>query len=132
MSRWLSESAYLGRYLGSGAVNTLVGIAVIFVLMWLHISPFIANVAGYAVGFIFGFMLTKKYVFRSNGHFLAESIRYLIAFIVSFLFNFLVLHYSINILKFPAASAQLAAAAGYTLLMYILTRVFVFKTKLNN
>ncbi len=134
MSRWRSESAYLGRYAGSGALNTLVGFAVIFMLMWLGISPFIANVAGYAVGFILGFVLSKKFVFRSNGHFVAEGVRYLIAFIISFSCNLLALHFALTVLNFHAAIAQIAAAASYTLIMYLLIRIFVFspKSKIDN
>lgn len=126
MSRWRIESVYLGRYAGSGALNSVSGFAVIFLLMWLGISPLIANVSGYAIGFILGFVLSKKFVFRRNGHFIAEGIRYLVAFIFSFLCNLLVLRFALNILNIQAVAAQVAAAASYTLVMYILIRVFVF------
>lgn len=114
------------RYAGSGSLNTLTGFAVIFLLMWLGVSPFWANVGGYTAGFILGFMLTKKFVFRSNGHFVAESIRYLIAFIVSFLVNLLALRLSLYEMEFNAPAAQIVAAGSYTLTMYFLTRFFVF------
>lgn len=129
MSRWRSESVYLGRYAGSGVLNTLVGFAVIFLLMWLGISPFVANVAGYAVGFILGFVLSKKFVFRSDGHFVAEGIRYLVAFIVAFVCNLLTLRVVLSVFNMHAALAQVAAAISYTLIMYLLTRVFVFSPK---
>jgi len=124
MSRWRAESTYLGRHVGSGALNTLVGFAVIFVLMWLGVSPYISNVAGYAVGFIFGFVLSKKFVFRSNGHFVTEGVRYFVAFLISFLCNLLILHYLL--INFSALASQIAAAAGYTVIMYLLARTFVF------
>lgn len=126
MSRWNTEFVYLGRYVGSGSLNTMTGFAVIFLLMWLGLSPFLANVAGYTVGFILGFVLTKKFVFRSNGHFVAESFRYLIAFLISFLVNLLVLRLSIDAMKLNVVAAQVVAAGSYTLLMYFLTRLFVF------
>ncbi len=129
MSKWRGESAYIVRYAGSGALNTVVGFSVIFMLMWLGISPFIANVAGYAVGFILGFVLSRKFVFRSDGHFVAESVRYLIAFIISFLCNLLVLSFVLSTLYFHALTAQVTAMMSYTLLMYILTRAFVFSPK---
>jgi putative flippase GtrA len=114
------------RYAGSGSLNTLSGFAVIFLLMWLGVSPWLANVAGYAVGFVLGFMLTKRFVFRSNGHIVTESVRYLIAFAIAFLFNLLMLQLSLNGLGLPAIAAQLVAAASYTLSMYFLSRVYVF------
>lgn len=126
MSRWRVESGYLGRYLGVGSVNTIVGFVAIFLLMWLGVSPIIANVAGYAVGFCLGFVLSKKLVFRSDGHFVAEGFRYLLAFFVSFLVNLLVLRLCLYVLDLPKVWGQLMAGASYTLLMYFLTRLFVF------
>jgi putative flippase GtrA len=111
---------------GSGSLNTMSGFTVIFLLMWLGLSPFLANVAGYTVGFILGFVLTKKFVFRSNGNFVTESVRYLIAFVISFLVNLLVLRLSLGAMKLHVVAAQVVAAGSYTLLMYLLTRFFVF------
>jgi len=124
---WTKETGYLKRYAGSGIVNTIVGFAVIFLAMAVGFSPIMSNVAGYAIGFILGFVLSKKFVFRSNGYFVAESIRYIVAFIISFLFNLFILHFVLDTLNFNAFAAQVVAAASYTLLMYILTRTFVFR-----
>lgn len=123
--RW-NEVAYLVRYAGTGVINTIVGFIVIFAAMALGFSPIISNMAGYAVGFMLGFVLSKTFVFRSNGHLITESVRYLFAFVISFLFNLLVLRYSIIYLSFHPMASQVLAAACYTLLMYILTRLFVF------
>jgi len=94
----------------------------------LGFSPIVSNVAGYSIGFTLGFVLSKKFVFRSNGHFVAESVRYLFAFIISCLFNLLVLRLTLIYMNFHVVASQVAAAASYTLLMYILTRLFVFDT----
>lgn len=127
-SDWRKEATYLTRYAGSGIVNTIVGFIVIFSAMALGFSPMVSNVVGYAVGFTLGFVLSKKFVFRSNGHFVAESVRYLVAFVISFLFNLLVLRLALVYLNFNAVTSQVAAAVSYTVLMYILTRLFVFDT----
>jgi putative flippase GtrA len=125
---WWKEARYLTRYVGSGLINTLAGFVVIFSAMALGFSPMVSNVAGYALGFTLGFVLSKKFVFRSNGHYVAESVRYLIAFAISFLFNLLVLRLALIYLNFHVVASQVVAAAGYTLLMYTLTRLFVFGT----
>lgn len=126
MSRWRSESAYLGRYAGSGVLNTFVGFTVIFLLMGFGVSPIIANVGGYLVGLIFGFFVAKKIVFRSEGHATTEGIRYLAAFLASFVINLLVLQFALASLHWNAIPAQLLAAATYTTIMYLLTRWLVF------
>jgi putative flippase GtrA len=123
-----TESRYITRYMGSGVINTIVGFGIIFSAMAAGFSPMISNIFGYTVGFTLGFLLSKKFVFRSDGHFVLESVRYLIAFIAAFLFNLLVLHLSLNYLKFDAITAQIIAAVSYTLPMYLLTRLFVFGT----
>ena len=124
MSRWRSETALLGRYAGSGALNTLAGFAVIFALMALGFSPYIANIGGYLAGFILGFVVSKKFVFRSNGHFVTESIRYLLAFLVCFALNLFALKLALT--RINPFAAQIVAAVVYTGMMYLFTRYFVF------
>ena len=124
MSKCISESSYLTRYAGSGALNTVAGFAVIFAVMALGFSPYIANITGYLVGFILGFIVSKKFVFRSNGHFVSESIRYLAAFLICFGLNLLSM--KIALTNVHALFAQLIAAVVYTGTMYLLTRHFVF------
>lgn len=114
----------MARYAGSGALNTVAGFAVIFTLMALGFSPYIANIGGYLMGFILGFVVSKKFVFRSNGHFVAESVRYLIAFMICFGLNLLALKFALT--QVTALLAQLLAAVVYTGSMYLLTRWFVF------
>ncbi|MDD2720667.1 MAG: GtrA family protein [Gallionella sp.] len=126
MSRWKSESAYLGRYAGSGALNTVAGFAVIFALTGLSFSPYLANVGGYLTGFVLGFVVSRKFVFRSNGHFVAESVRYLLAFLCCFALNLAALKFALDWLQMAALLAQLFAAVVYTGAMYALTRWFVF------
>lgn len=126
ISSWSKEAVYLSRYAGSGVINTLVGFAVIFIAMIAGFSPMVSNIAGYAVGFILGFVLSKKFVFRSNGCFVAESMRYLIAFMVCFIFNLIALWVALNILGLHAMLAQFVAAGCYTMLMYLATRTYVF------
>ena len=128
ISNWWREAVYFIRYSGAGLVNTIVGFVVILSAMALNFSPIISNVAGYTVGFILGFVLSKKFVFRSNNHFVSESIRYLLAFVISFLINLLVLHLALNNLNFNALASQVVAAISYTVFMYLLTRFFVFNS----
>jgi putative flippase GtrA len=126
MSNWQAETAYVGRYAGSGLLNTLVGFSVIFVLMALGVSPIVANIGGYFVGLILGFVLSKKLVFRSEGHVTTESLRYLAAFLACFILNLIVLQSALSVLRLNAILAQLLAAATYTIAMYLLSRFMVF------
>jgi putative flippase GtrA len=126
-SNWRNEVKRLTRYAGSGVINTIIGFIVIFSAMALGISPMISNVAGYAVGLMLGFVFSKKFVFRSNGHFVTESVRYVVAFIISFLLNLLVLRIALIYSNYHVVASQVAAGASYTILMYVLARIYVFR-----
>lgn len=124
-----NEITYLTRYTGSGIVNTIVGFIVILTAMAIGFSPIVSNIAGYAVGFMLGFVLSKNFVFRSEGHFVAEGVRYLVAFIIAFLSNLLVLQMVLSYLNLHAVLCQLGAAVVYTVVMYLLTRFYVFDVR---
>jgi putative flippase GtrA len=124
---WGPELAYIVRYAGSGLVNTAVGFFVIGLAMIFGLSPIMSNITGYAVGFFFGFILSKRFVFRSDGRYVTESFRYVIAFVVSFVLNLIVLRIMTTQLGFNAIVSQLVATATYTVLMFALTRFFVFR-----
>lgn len=126
-SRWRAESKLLQRYLGVGAINTLVGFAAIFLLTWQGASPWVANVSGYAVGLTVGFVLSRTLVFGSRrGGLGREGMRYLMAFALAFLANLVVLKLSLERLDLSPYAAQLLAAATYTGAMYLLCRHVVF------
>lgn len=127
MYRWRNEAAIFSRYLGGGALNTLLGFAAIFFLMGFGVSPIVANTCGYLFGLLLGFLVAKKLVFRSNGYFVTETIRYLIAFAISFFINISVLGLLLNLLELNPYASQILAATSYTVAMYMLSRLFVFK-----
>ena len=126
MSRWRAESGYLGRYVGSGALNTVVGLSVIFGVTAVGVSPYLANVAGYAVGLVLGFWTARAFVFRGTGDINREGWRYLLSFAISWLLNFLILRWSMKTLGLDPLLAQIVAAIGYSTAMYLFGRYFVF------
>lgn len=128
MSRWRVESGYLGRYIGSGALNTVVGFAVIIAMTAAGASPYLANIAGYAVGLALGFWTARKFVFRSTGFISREGWRYLLAFGTSWLLNLLILHLSMKTMGLQPMIAQAVAAVVYSGAMYLLGRLLVFSS----
>tara|TARA_A200000113_G_scaffold213178_1_gene215371 strand:- start:142 stop:546 length:405 start_codon:yes stop_codon:yes gene_type:complete len=127
MFKWRSESNYLSRYVGSGALNTIIGWSVIFLLMAIGTSPILANISGYLLGLVLGFVISKNFVFRSAGTARDEGKRYFIAFVISFIFNLLALQFSLEVLHWNQNVAQVVAAITYTVFMYFLSLHFVFE-----
>lgn len=126
MSKLQSEMRLLWRYACAGGLNAVVGLGSIFVLTWAGSSPIIANVAGYLLGLLLAFFVAKTFVFRSGGSLAPESLRYLLAFGFSFLCNLAVLYGSLNLLKWQSGMAQFAAISTYVVVMFFMSRFFVF------
>jgi len=128
MNDWNKEILIFIRYAGSGVLNSVVGLICIFSAMSIGFSPTSSNFIGYGVGFLLGFIFSKKFVFRSNGDFVAESFRYLLFFVSCFFCNLLMLqltlYFGVN-----AVVSQLIAAVTYTSLMYLSSRLFIFNAK---
>ena len=95
--------------------------------MGFGVSPILANICGYVFGLLLGFLVAKKLVFRSNGHFVSETVRYLLAFAAAFLINLAVLELFLNMFELNPYISQILAAASYTVAMYVFSRMFVFK-----
>ena len=129
MSNTVSDAGYVARYLGGGFLNTLVGFSVIFLLMALGVAPLISNISGYAVGIMLGFLVSKKFVFKSDGKALREGWRYLASFLFCFCVNIAVLIASMDVFHLSKEISQLLAAASYTILMYLLSYHLVFVSR---
>lgn len=122
------EFLHILRYAGGGVLNTLVGVSTILLLTVVGgASPFVANIGGYLISLSFGFFISKKFIFFSNGHFGTESLRYVLSFALCFILNLLVLWTALNLLHLNVVISQLLAAGAYTFTMYLLSRFFVFK-----
>lgn len=125
MFKWQAEVRLIGRFLGSGVVNTLLGFSAIFALMAVDVAPLWANVVGYAIGMAFGFLSSRKFVFRSEGSISAQSKRYLLAFAACFFLNLFVLNFGLRFMA--AVPAQLLASVVYTFGMFLLNRLWVYR-----
>lgn len=117
---------FIWRYALAGVLNGITGFAAIFILMALGVTPFISNLSGYALGLVIGFTTSKLFVFRSKNRAASEAWRYIVAFGISYLANFIVLAVMLNWLVFPPVLAQTIAVSTYVLTMYILAHFFVY------
>lgn len=108
-----------------GVVNTAVGLAVVFGLMWYFgVSPYISNFAGHVVGVCVSFVLNSIFTFRSAVT-LMSGVRFFCAFLISLVCNMLVLKICLFTDMNPMW-AQLVAMSAYTLIFFVASRSFVF------
>lgn len=120
------ELVYLIRASLVGVINTAIGCVGIFLCSFLGASPYASNGAGYAVGLLCSFFLNRKFVFQGGQEYSGQFKRFILAFIISYAANFLMLHLALRI----GAHAILAQAMGVFLYfgcMYAIGRVWVFR-----
>ena len=126
----LAEAGRALRFALAGLANTLLGGGVIVLLDWgCGLDPHLANAGGFAVGTVVGFFLNRYFVFRA-GHSSAPVPRYVATIVVAFLANQLVLAACrgwLPPLPGKAVLAQGAAMATYTVISFLLCRLWVFR-----
>ena len=127
MWKWRHERRLISRYALAGLLNGVVSISTIYVCMSAGVSPLISNVAGYAVGLLISFSLSKVFVFESKLRTGPEFRRFLLSFLLSFLLNLAVLSALTESAQVSPFVAQLAAISAYVLVMFSLSRWVVFK-----
>ncbi|MDO8652456.1 MAG: GtrA family protein [Undibacterium sp.] len=127
MSAWVGEKGLIGRYLLSGVGNTLVGFGLIFGLMWAGVSAYAANIAGYSLGLVMGFMLSRSFVFNAAGAVSRQMLRYGLAFAACVGLNIVVLAIALEFMQINRFVSQCLAAGSYTAAMYLMNRFYVFE-----
>lgn len=110
-----------------GVINTLVGLAVIAVLLRLGAGDWIANAASYAVGLCVSFTLNRRWTFGVRSTVEAQEIgRFLAAFAVSFGANLSVLAMMRGLGFAESLIGQGMAMIAYSIVFFVLSRRFVF------
>ncbi len=125
--------ALLARFGLAGLINTGLGFAVIAGLdVGLHVSPPLANAAGYLVGMGVGFVLNRRFVFKSQTSARATAPRYISVVLAAFALNQLILRVAGAALgqgALPHLAAQLAGMAVYTVAVFTACRFWVFRAE---
>ncbi|MBF6617694.1 MAG: GtrA family protein [Candidimonas sp.] len=109
-----------------GLLNTVSGFSIILVLMWLGYSPYLSNFVGYIGGLCLSFILNKRLVFLSRGEWRTEALKFFTSFLIAYSLNFFTLYYLITFGLVPIM-AQTVSIVMYFLVMFILTRQWVYK-----
>lgn len=113
------------KYNTVGIVNTLLGFSIIFILMFLGVSPMISNAVGYGIGAIFSYYLNSKYTFQDTPHSYIRMFKFFMILSLSYLLNFLVLQWLLPFLN--PYIAQFISAVVYTLSSFFFMKFFVFR-----
>jgi putative flippase GtrA len=105
-----------------------VGLAVIFGAKWLfHWDDVAANLLGYGVGIVVGFVVNKRWTFTHAGAAWPAWWRYVVVLACAYLVNLGAVLFLIHVLKINSYYAQVGGIFPYTLLGYLGSRYFAFR-----
>lgn len=83
------EAVRFLRYCTVGVLNTMICLGVIFLCKSIfEFNPYLSNALGYTAGLINSFLWNKKWVFRSEGGFAAEALRFILGFALCYALQF--------------------------------------------
>jgi putative flippase GtrA len=124
MSNLVKQAA---RFATVGALNTLVGLAAIYALMFLAgASPVVANALGYGIGLCCSFLLHRAWTFNSERKVTRALPQFLLAAAVCYFLNLGAVLGSLFLFPAHPYVAQLIGVGLYTLAMFLACRWFVF------
>jgi putative flippase GtrA len=119
----------LFKFLLTGVLNTLVGLSVIYLLMWLLAIPAKpANLIGYAVGIVFSYQVNSRWTFGYREALWPVLPRYALVVVLAYLANLACLR-SLLEWRVNAYVAQALALPPYTAIGFLGMRFWVFNKK---
>ena len=117
-----------GRFGIVGVIRTFLGIIIVFVPynLW-GVNYILCNIIGYSIGLITGFILHKKWVFKSQGEWHKEVVPYLVTFGIGYLVNIILLLFSVEKLGLNKNLSQVIAICGFTITNYLGNKFWTFR-----
>jgi putative flippase GtrA len=117
------------RYVSVGIVNTMVGLATIYLAMYAwHAGDVAANIAGYSVGVASSFILNRRWTFSSRDPVIPQLVRFLLVLTVAYLANLgtvLALRGQFGLNRYLA---QALGTLPYVAIGYLGSRFFAFRS----
>ncbi len=118
----------LGRFGIVGVIRTILGAIIVFVPynLW-GVNYVLCNIVGCSVGLIVGFILHKKWAFKSQREWSKEVIPYFVTFGMAFLVNMILLLFFAERLGINKNISLVIANCGFTTTNYLGNKFWTFR-----
>ncbi|MCH3963092.1 MAG: GtrA family protein [Clostridium sp.] len=114
------------KYVISGIINTIITLVAYNILINFGIHYIAANIAGYFLGVINGFVLDRKWVFKSNGKIGFLFAKFISVNIISLMLSSILLFVLVNNFSLNKTAAQFISTIITGLINYTLNRFWTF------
>lgn len=119
----------ISRFVTAGAMNTAVGLGLIYAGMALGLSDVVANLVGYALGITLSFCVNRRWTFDHHGSLGPAAVRFTAAVMAAYLTNLAALFLTRDALELSPWLAQAAGVGPYAIVLYLLSHFWVFRKK---
>lgn len=127
MFEWksLKEWKILFRYYQAGLLNMAFGFGLYALFVRLGMNIYVAQILSHFMGVVFNYFTYSRYAFA--GH-TGKRHRFIISYIINYVFNLIALYLMANIIKSPYV-AGLIATVLVSLVNYFILKRLVFRER---
>jgi gtrA family protein len=116
------------KYLCVGIVNSILGYAIIFILIYVGVIAEISNFLGYFIAIFVSFYLNKYFTFNDGVKNKLQILKFMFSMVISYILNLIVMSFSYRILEINVYISQILGGFVYTFTGYLLSKNWVFYT----
>ena len=118
------------KFIALGVMNTLISLIVIYLLMKFGVNYRLSNLIGYIAGLINSFIFNKIWVFKTRKNLFKEIFNFSVVFGLCYSVQYLILLLMVEEYSLNKYFSQLIAMGFYTVLNFILNRIFTFRNRI--
>jgi putative flippase GtrA len=117
------------RYGVVGVANNFLGYLIYLLVTWLWLDPKVAVSLFYPLAATMGYFSHAKFSFSHNGRHRDAIPRYIVAHVVGYLTNIILLYVFVDVLLYPHQLVQIMAMIIVAGELFLLFRYYVFPDK---
>ncbi|WP_373087570.1 GtrA family protein [Sneathiella sp.] len=115
----------LWRYYQAGIVNTIFGLAIYSLLVWLGFNIYAAQILSHLCGVLFNYVTYSRFVFPNS---LPARMRFLLAYVVNYLVSLVTMAVLDQFLESPYVLGIVTVLIA-SMINYIVLKKFVFQKR---
>jgi len=123
------NNQYFIKYILVGGFNSFISYSIIFFLMYFGMIAEISNFIGYFFGILMSYYVNKRFTFSSSEGHQKTFMKFIGSMSIAYIVNLFLLIILIRFLNFNEYLSQLLSGIAYTLVGFILSKKWVFKSK---